>query len=30
MSEKEKSNKFSGGGGVNPSGKFGKNGGFGC
>ena len=29
MSEKEKSNKFSGGG-ENPSGKFGKNGGFGC
>ena len=29
MSEKEKSNKFSGGGGKNPSGKFGKSGGFG-
>lgn len=29
MSEKEKSNKFSEGGGVNPSGRFGKSGGFG-
>lgn len=28
MSEKEKSNKFSEGG-VNPSGRFGKSGGFG-